>query len=196
MNNSIVQLKIEQVNQPESSAAQKSENLVTVPRNRFLISNNEQTVMWLSPRSMVSEDHLVWFIDEAVNRLDLSAFVAGSGGTDARGRRSYNPAMLVKLIAYCRATGRHSSRQIAKAAQEDIPCRLLTFGQQPHHDTIANFENVNRAALATLFTQSLNLATEADLIELDIVAVEEPENQSKCFKTQGHELWSNEIKNW
>jgi len=172
MNNSIVQLKIEQVNQPESSAVKKPENLVAVPRNRFLISNNEQTVMWLSPRSMVPEDHIVWFINEAVNRLDLRAFVAGSGGTDARGRHSYDPVMLVKLIVYCRATGRHSSRQIEKAAQEDIPCRLLTSGQQPHHDTIANFENVNREALANLYTQSLNLATQADLIELDIVAVD------------------------
>lgn len=172
MNNSTLQLKIEQVKELEIPAVQKSSNSGTLKRNRFLNCNNEQSVMWLSPRDMVPADHMVWFIDEAVNHLNLSEFVAGSGGTDARGRHSYDPTMMVKLIAYCRATGRHSSREIARAAKEDIPCRLLTGGRQPHHDTIANFENVNRQALANLFEQSLTLATQVGLIELDIVAVD------------------------
>jgi len=172
MKNNIAQLKIEQVNQPKAFAVKQSSNAVTVKRNRFVNCNNEQCVMWLNPKGMLTAKHLVWQINDAINLLDLSEFVAGSGGTDVRGRHSYDPAMLVKLIVYCRATGRHSSREIAKAAVEDIPCRLLTAGRQPHHDTIANFQNVNRQALANLFKQSLHLATQSNLIELDIVAVD------------------------
>ncbi len=172
MNNNIVQLKIEQVDGLVADTAQKAQLATTAKRNRFLNCNNEQIVMWLDPRGMLPANHLVWFINDAVNCLDLSEFVAGSGGTDARGRRSYSPAMLVKLIAYCRATGRHSTREIEKAAKEDIPCRLLTAGQNPDHDTIASFENRNRAALARLFEQTISMAAQADLIELDIVAVD------------------------
>jgi len=176
MNNNIAQLTIEQVahlvNPVNTTANQNPAKTNTVKRNRFRNCNNEQIVMWLDPRGMLPANHLVWFINDTVDCMDLSRFIAGSGGTDPRGRHSYDPAMHVKLIAYCRATGRHSAREMERAAKEDIPCRLLTAGQCPDHDTIASFEQRNRAALAELFEQSLNMASQASLIELDIAAVD------------------------
>lgn len=170
MNNNIVQLKIEQVELQKT--AEKPSTAVLQKRNRFRNSNNKQMVMWLDPRGMLPSDHLVWFVNDAIDCMDLSEFISGTGGTDPRGCRGYDPAMLVKLITYCSVTGRKSSRMIETASKEDIPCRLLTAGQTPDHDTIHNFENNNRAALASLYEQTIKMALAANLIELDIVAVD------------------------
>jgi transposase len=192
MNKNIAQLTIEQVahlvNSVSIIADQEPPKAGVVRRNRFRNCNNEQIVMWLDPRGMLPANHLVWFINDAVDCLDLSGFVAGSGGTDSRGRHGYHPAMLVKLIAYCRATGRHSTREIEKAAKEDIPCRLLTAGQCPDHDTIANFEQQNRAALARLFEQSLNMALQANLVEMDIAAVDGSKVKANASKHKAMSL--------
>ncbi|MFC5267341.1 IS5/IS1182 family transposase, partial [Kribbella qitaiheensis] len=57
---------------------------------------------FLLPPSMVDwlgDDHLVWFVIAAVERLDTARFHAGArlGGV---GRRGYDPDMLLTLFVY------------------------------------------------------------------------------------------------
>ena len=66
-----------------------------------------------SPKDWLSEDHLVYFISETVDRLDLSGFDRRYQG-DGRRNRPFDPRLMVKVLLYGYATGFFSSRKLAK----------------------------------------------------------------------------------
>ena len=71
---------------------------------------------FLLPPSMLDwlpEEHLVWFVIAAVQRLDTTGFHARArlGGV---GRRGYDPDMLLTLLVYAMAHGESSSRRIER----------------------------------------------------------------------------------
>jgi transposase len=47
----------------------------------------------------LAEDHLAWFVIDAVERMDLAAFYAAYRA-DGHGRAAYEPAMMVSLVLY------------------------------------------------------------------------------------------------
>lgn len=63
------------------------------------------------------EGHLAYFISDTIDTLDLSAFHARYSGGGPR-NQPFNPAMMVKVLAYGYATGVFSSRFC-------LPLRLL-----------------------------------------------------------------------
>lgn len=85
---------------------------------------------FLLPPSMIDwlpEDHLVWFMIEAVNRLDTTAFHtrARLGGA---GRRGFDPDMLLTLWMYAIAHGERSSRQVERLCHTDVAFRVICAG--------------------------------------------------------------------
>ena len=91
-----------------------------------------------SPKDWLGEDHLVYFISETVDRMDLSGFYRRYEG-DGRRNRPFDPRMLVKVLLYGYATGVFSSRKLAKKLEEDVAFRVLGAGNFPAHRTIAEF---------------------------------------------------------
>ncbi|MGH9658436.1 MAG: transposase [Bryobacteraceae bacterium] len=73
-----------------------------------------------SLREWLPEDHLVYFVSEVVEQLDLSAIHAVYG-EERRGQPPYDPLLMTKLLVYGYCTGVFSSRKIQKRIQEDIP---------------------------------------------------------------------------
>jgi transposase len=70
-----------------------------VPQN-FLRCDRKQSL--LSPpdlREWLDEDHLAWFVNEAIEELDLEPFY-GSYRADGHGRAARDPQMMVTLLAY------------------------------------------------------------------------------------------------
>ncbi len=65
-----------------------------------------------SLRDWLPEDHLVYYMSDFVDRLDLSAFYAPYEG-DGRRNRLYHPAMMLKVLIYAYMVGVFSSRKIA-----------------------------------------------------------------------------------
>jgi hypothetical protein len=64
-----------------------------MPQN-FIDCHREQPfVMPPSSRDWLAEDHLAWFVIEAVGRLDLAAFYAACRA-DGHGRAAYDPSMM------------------------------------------------------------------------------------------------------
>ena len=57
-----------------------------------------------SPRDWLPEDHLAYFISDAVESLDLGAFYERYEG-DGRRNRPFEPRMMIKVILYGYATG-------------------------------------------------------------------------------------------
>jgi hypothetical protein len=54
--------------------------------------------------------HLAWFVIDAVERLDLTAFYAAYR-LDEQGRAAHEPSMMVALLLYSYALGERSSRR-------------------------------------------------------------------------------------
>ena len=104
-----------------------------------LINVDRYTPMLLPPdiREWIPENHMVHFIIEAVDHLNLSGFKVNSRGS---GSKQYSPSMMLILLIYCYATGRFSSRQIEAATYSDVIVRFICGGDlHPDHDTVCTF---------------------------------------------------------
>src|SRR6266568_2304443 len=120
---------------------------------------DRQTPMLMPPdlRDWVSEDDLVHFVIEAVERLPLESFAVNHKGC---GDAQYPPHMLLGLLIYCYANGIFGSRRIERATYRDVAVRYLTCDLHPDHDTICAFRRNNFEAVAKAFVEVLELARE------------------------------------
>ena len=118
-----------------------------------------------SLRDWLPEDHLVWFVIDAVEELDLGVFYAVYRG-DGWGRAAFDPQMMVALLLYAYAVGERSSRQIERRCREDVAFRVLTATAVPDHATIARFRARHEQALAAAFVQVLALCAKAGLVSV------------------------------
>ena len=126
------------------------------------VSVSNSTPMPISLRDWLPEEHFAWFVLEAVEQLDLSAFHAAYRD-DGWGRQAYDPAMMLALLLYAYCEGERSSRRIERRCREDIAFRVLSANQQPDHATICRFRQRHEQALAGLFVEVLRLCAEAGL---------------------------------
>ncbi len=139
---------------------------------RYLPCEREQQyLMPVSLSDWLPEDHLAWFVLEAVEQLDLSAFHAAYRD-DGWGRQAYDPAMMLALLLYAYCEGERSSRRIERRCREDIVFRVLSANQQPDHATICRFRQRHEQALAGLFVEVLRLCAEAGLVRAGLLALD------------------------
>src|ERR1019366_3293289 len=85
-----------------------------------------------SLREWLPEHHLVYFVSDVVDQLDLSAIHAVYE-KEKRGQPPYDPRLMTKLLVYGYCTGVFSSRRIQKRLLEDIPMHEPDF--QPEGTT-------------------------------------------------------------
>ncbi len=111
------------------------------------------------------------FVAGAVDRLDLSGF-ARPQRPDGRGRRSYDPTMLVGLVLLAWCEGVRSSRRIEQCCIEHIPYRWITGNEAPDHTTISRFIKDSGKAMDGLFAQVLRLAVAAGMGAVGVVAID------------------------
>src|SRR3954453_11497167 len=101
-------------------------------------------------RDWLPEDHLAWFVIDAVGVMDTTAFY-GAYREDGHGRAAYEPSMMIALLLYCWSRDVRSSRRIERACGEDVACRVIAAHQRPDHATLARFVVRHESALAALF---------------------------------------------
>jgi transposase len=142
-----------------------------MPQN-FLTCDRDQPML-LPPdlRDWLDDDHLAWFVIEAVEELDLEPFYA-SYRSDGHGRAAHDPQMMVTLFAYAYAVGERSSRGIERRCREDVAFRVICANQAPDHATIARFRVRHEEALAGLFGQILGLCGKAGIVDVGVIAVD------------------------
>lgn len=117
----------------------------------------------------LAQDHLVWFVIAAVQRLDTRSF-HGRAKLGGVGRRGYDPDMLLTLFVYAMAYGESSSRQIERLCETDVAFRIICASDVPDHTVLARFRKDHEKALSELLTQSLVLAAELGMVSLGVVA--------------------------
>jgi transposase len=124
-----------------------------------------------SLREWLPEEHLVYFVSDVVDALDLSAIHAVYG-EEKRGQPPYDPRLMTKLLVYGYCTGVFSSRRIQKRLQEDIPFKVLAAGNEPDFRTISDFRKLHIEALQGLFEQVLAIALEVGGVKVGRVSLD------------------------
>jgi transposase len=124
-----------------------------------------------SLRDWLPEEHLAFFVSDAIDAMDLSAFDARYG-TEGPGKQAFDPRMMMKVLVYAYATGTFSSRKIAAKLHEDVAFRLLAAENFPAHRTISDFRQRHLPEFRDLFVQVVRLAGEVGLVKLGTVAVD------------------------
>jgi transposase len=122
-----------------------------------------------SLRDWLPEDHLAWWVIDAVADMDLSGFYARYR-VDGHGRPAYDPAVLVAVLLYAYAIGERSGRRIERRCVEDIAFRVLAGNLTPDHVTICRFRQQHQDGLAGLFGQVLALCAKAGMLSVGTVA--------------------------
>ena len=142
-----------------------------MPQN-FIDCDRDQTL--LMPPNLsewLDEDHLAYFLIDAVEAFDLTAFYAAYR-SDGTGAPAHDPAMMLTLLLYAYCTGTSSSRQIERKLTEDVAYRVIAANARCDHATIARFRARHSDALAELFTQVLALCAEEGLATVGVVSVD------------------------
>ena len=115
-----------------------------------------------SLREWLPEDHLAWFITDAVRAMDLSSFYA-KYRADGWGGAAYEPESMVGLLLYAYCVGERSSRKIEDACTVDVAYRVLTSNSIPDYSTICRFRAKHEEELKGLFREVLRMCRQAGL---------------------------------
>jgi transposase len=140
-------------------------------QNFLPCERDQQMLLPTDMREWLGEDHLAWFVLDAVAEIDLSPFF-GDYRDDGWGRAAHDPEMMVALLLYAYAVGERSSRKIERRLSEDVAFRVIAANQAPDHSTIARFRARHEDQLAELFGEVLGLCAKAGLVSVGTIALD------------------------
>ena len=130
---------------------------------------------------------LSYLIDHVI---DVSVFAARFNNDDT-GAPAYAPALLLKIVLYAYARGIISSREIARACEENVVFMALSCDTQPHFTTIAAFISTMAHEIEPVFRDVLLCCAEMGLIGGEMFAIDGcklPSNASKAWSGTKAEL--------
>jgi transposase len=136
---------------------------------RFVTIDHD-TPLLLPPdlRDWVAYNHMVHFVMDAVNTLDMGQAKINHRGT---GDAQYPPAMMFGLLIFCYATGTFSSRRIEALTYENVAVRLLCADTHPDHDSICKFRRENKKLLEENFHKVLEMAASSEVLKVGNITV-------------------------
>jgi transposase len=124
---------------------------------RFVNIDRETPMLFpVDMRDWLPEDHLVYFVIEAIEQIGVTGFKVNRRGT---GSEQYPPEMMLALLVYSYVTGRFGSRTIEAATYTDVALRYICGGKaHPDHTVICAFRKDNKEIFEETFTKILVLA--------------------------------------
>lgn len=140
---------------------------------------------YLLPPSLLDwlpHDHLVYFIKEVTEALDLSAIFESYSGR--LGQPPFHPQMMVRVWLYAYCVGIRSSRKVERALHENIGFRVLSGDQQPKYWALNEFRRRHMKALSDLFVQTIQLAVKAGLVSMKQVAIDGTKIKANASKNK------------
>ena len=118
-----------------------------------------------SVQDRLPDNDLVYFILDAVIKLDISAITA-KYEQEERGFPPYSPRMVVALLLYSYCCGVLSSRKITQACQDRLAFRAIVGDNIPNWQIISDFRRLHIRELEGLFVQILKLYQRTRLVNL------------------------------
>ncbi len=142
---------------------------------------------WLLPTSikqLIPQNHICFFIEEFIESLDFSGF---DMVYDGAGHPAYHPRIIMKVIIQGMLSKESSSRKLASACRENFVFMYLAEKVQPNFRTIARFRKNNASFVKEAFKETVNLASENDLVDLSVICldgttIKANANTKKCIK--------------
>jgi len=124
---------------------------------RFVNIDRETPMLFpVDMRDWLPEDHLVYFVIEAIEQIGVAGFKVNRRGS---GSEQYPPEMMLALLVYSYVTGRFGSRTIEAATYTDVALRYICGGEaHPDHSVICAFRKDNKEVFEETFTKILVLA--------------------------------------
>jgi transposase len=144
-------------------------------------SPDQQFLMPPSIREWLPEGHLVYFVSDTIDEMDISE-IEEFYERSLVGYPPYHPRMMVKLLFYAYCTGVFSSRKIAKKLEDDVAFRVLGAGNRPDFRTISDFRKLHLPALKGLFKEVLLLCGRAGMVRLGHVALDGTKQKANASK--------------
>jgi transposase len=125
----------------------------------------------VSPREVLPEGDLVFFLLDTIPQLDLGAFHR-QYADETRGQPPFDVTMMVTLLVYAYCVGVCSSRKIAAACERNLAFRVIVADDAPDFRTISDFRKIHLAAFRPLFVEVLRLAGEMGMVKLGNVSTD------------------------
>lgn len=126
---------------------------------------DQMALLPASYNEVIPEGHLVRVVNDAVEKIDLSALLEQYKGG---GTSSYHPKMMLKILVYAYAEKVYSSRRIAKALRENIYYMWISGGNRPDFRTINDFRGSRmKAVIEEVFTAVLEYLIESGHVKLE-----------------------------
>ncbi|HVH73073.1 MAG TPA: transposase [Candidatus Dormibacteraeota bacterium] len=119
----------------------------------------------VSPREVLPEDDLTFFLLDLMPQIDLSAFHQYYAH-ELRGQPPFDVTMMVTLLVYAYCVGVRSSRKIAAACERNLAFRAIVGNRPPDFRTISDFRKIHLAAFESLFVEVLRVAGELGMVKL------------------------------
>jgi transposase len=124
-----------------------------------------------SPSDWLPQNHLAWFVIDAVDQLDIDALLE-KYRTCGKGEQAYPPRVMLALLIYGYCTGTFASRKIAAQIEDSVAFRVIAAGLTPSHRTICRFREEHLDEFQKLFVQVVQLAKEAGLVKMGTIAID------------------------
>jgi len=142
-------------------------------RKRYRKNMRDQVYLFPpSAEEWVPQGHIVYFIRDVMNELDLGPIEELIQSKDARGERPYDPYVMLGIIMLGYCLGIYSSRKLEQAAIDQVAFRVIAGDNHPHFTTINTFRKTHRTAISALFLGVLLMCKKAGLVKLGHVAVD------------------------
>jgi len=141
--------------------------------------NNQMVLFPQKIDKDIADDDPVRLVNALVDSLRLDGT---SRLFSPRGRHSYHPRMMLKVILYAYMNNIYSCRRIESLLKRDIHFIWLAGYEQPDFITINRFRNRMKDEIGNIFTQIVLILAEKGLVSLDVEYVDGTKIESKANK--------------
>jgi len=124
-----------------------------------------------SPRDWLPQNHLVYFLLEVSEQIDISPIIKGYD-SEKGGQPPFHPRMMLVLMLYSYCVGVFSSRKIMARCETDVAFRVIVGEDIPDFRRIAEFRRRHLEHMQALFLEVLALCREAGLLKVGRLALD------------------------
>ena len=155
-------------------------------------NQNQLSLLPPSLEDFVGKDHPARILNEIIEKIDISSL---NQAYQSKGRASYHPKMLLKVLVYAYITNTYSSRKIEMACKENVHFMWLSAMSFPDHNTINRFRSDRlEKHLRTIFNQIVLLLAEQGFLSIEEAYVDGTKIEANANKYSF--VWKKSIANY